>query len=97
MADNGQFLTSTGAKNFFPSRARGSNNNFPNNKNIHIAQMHDEEPSAANSTKADNRNPNPDGDPEKTFSLWDCASYLWPSRGSWQLCAQRTARAHHHD
>lgn len=69
MADNGQFLTSTGAKNFFPSRARGSNSNFPNNKNIHIAQMHDEEPSAANSTKADSRNPNPEGDPEKTFSL----------------------------
>lgn len=69
MAENGLNLTPTGAKNFFPSRARGSNNNFPNNKNIHIAQSRDEEPKTVNSTKADSPNPNPEGDPEKTFTL----------------------------
>jgi hypothetical protein len=62
----------TGARNFFPPRARGSNNNFINNKYIHGAQARDYELKVANTKntkKADDPNPNPKGDPEKTFTL----------------------------
>jgi hypothetical protein len=60
MADSEEDTSLTGARNFFPPRARGSNNNFTHNKYIHSAQARD---------KADNPNPNPNGDPEKTFTL----------------------------
>ncbi len=69
MAEGSEILTTAGARNFFPSRVHGSNNNFTNNKNIHIAQAREDEPNNNTDQKSDNPNPNPQGDPEKTFTL----------------------------
>lgn len=69
MAEDSEILTAAGARNFFPPRAHGSNNNFTNNKNIHIAQAREDESPAVSLSKPDNPNPNPHGDPEKTFTL----------------------------
>jgi hypothetical protein len=69
MAEDSEILTAAGARNFFPPRAHGSNNNFTNNKNIHIAQAREDESPAVSISKPDNPNPNPHSDPEKTFTL----------------------------
>lgn len=58
----------TEEKNFFPSRAHGSNNNFLDNK--YISTREDEADSAQIKLFVpDNPNPNPDANPERTYTL----------------------------
>jgi hypothetical protein len=58
----------TGERNFFPSRAHGSNNNYLNNKYISTREDEVDCPQIELFV-ADNPNPNPDANPERTYTL----------------------------
>lgn len=68
----------TAERNFFPSRAHGSNNNYLDNKYISTRENEDDH-SQIELFVADNPNPNPDANPEKTYTL---ALQHFPSLGT---------------
>lgn len=65
-AENDQSKIFTGERNFLP-HARGSNNNYINNININTRV--DNGNTSTNTSIRNDANPNPQDDPEKTFTL----------------------------